>query len=232
VSRPRVPLPLEVGVAALAWAVLVVGLSVLTLTTPAYTADLTRILGVPATSGLSAADVSRLSDQVRALVADDDYDPLPAVWKGRPAFDQAAVSHLLDVRRVLAGARGATGVTAALLVIYFGWGIATGRLRRLRLGMLWAGGVLVVVVALAALAALVDFESFFAAFHGLFFAAGTWTFPADSMLIQLFPERFWAASGAAWAALCVLGGLVLAVASWALRAVPVNKYASRTPDNV
>ena len=37
----------------------------------------------------------------------------------------------------------------------------------------------------------VAFEAAFAAFHGLFFAAGTWQFPPGSHLITLFPEPFW-----------------------------------------
>ena len=32
----------------------------------------------------------------------------------------------------------------------------------------------------------------FSFFHGLFFAAGTWTFdPATDRLVQLYPEAFW-----------------------------------------
>jgi len=61
-------------------------------------------------------------------------------------------------------------------------------------------------VVLAAVAAVTDFDTFFSAFHGVFFAEGTWTFPYDSLLIRLFPEPFWAVSGASWA------GLVLTIA--------------------
>jgi hypothetical protein len=51
----------------------------------------------------------------------------------------------------------------------------------------------------------------------MFFRAGTWTFPADSLLIRLFPERFWEASGAVLAALSLLGGATLAIAARLLR---------------
>ena len=57
-----------------------------------------------------------------------------------------------------------------------------------------------VFVLLAAAAAVLDFSAFFTAFHGLFFEAGTWTFPYDSLLIRLFPESFWVAAGVGWAA--------------------------------
>ena len=46
--------------------------------------------------------------------------------------------------------------------------------------------------------ALLDFDAAFAAFHAIFFESGTWTFAADSLIIQLFPVRFWAARGLRW----------------------------------
>ena len=52
-----------------------------------------------------------------------------------------------------------------------------------------------------------NFERFFAWFHGLFFSAGTWEFPADSLLIEVFPEGFWVAAGSTWGALVMLGGV-------------------------
>jgi integral membrane protein (TIGR01906 family) len=223
---------LEVGAVAILWGVLVVGLSVLTLTVPVYTSALTQVLGVPASSGLSGADVVALGGQVRSFVADPEADPLPATWRGRPAFGPSEVSHLRDVRAVLSGARVSTGVVSFLLACYVAWCVARRRFARLRSGMAWGAVFTLGLVGLAALAALTDFGSFFAAFHGLFFASGTWTFPFDSMLIRLFPERFWAASGAAWAALCVVLAAVLALAARLLRGTAMNKYASRTANNV
>jgi len=37
----------------------------------------------------------------------------------------------------------------------------------------------------------VAFDAAFAAFHGIFFAAGTWQFGPDSNLLRFFPEPFW-----------------------------------------
>lgn len=217
---------------AILWATLVVGSAVMALTVPVYTSAMTQALDVPATAGLPAADVVRLSGQVRALVADATYTTLPREWRGAPAFDAAAVSHLIDVRSVISGARMATGVSALLLAVYVGWCVA-----RRRLGALWAGlgsaaALLGLVVVLAVVVAFTDFEWLFTAFHGIFFANGTWTFPADSLLIRLFPERFWAVSGAAWAALVVAGGAGLLVAGGLLRARAARLDASRTANNV
>ncbi len=37
----------------------------------------------------------------------------------------------------------------------------------------------------------VAFDAAFAAFHAIFFAAGTWQFGPDSNLLRFFPEPFW-----------------------------------------
>jgi integral membrane protein (TIGR01906 family) len=222
----------EVALATLLWVVVCVGSSVLALTVPVYTSALTQALGVPASSGLSAADVVHLSGAVRALVADAEYEPLPAMWKGQPAFDRAAVSHLLDVRAVIEGARLASGIAALLLAGYVAACIASRRLGRLRTGMYAAAWSLAAAVALAVLAAVLDFETLFASFHSLFFASGTWTFPADSMLIRLFPEPFWIASGGCWAALVLLFAAILALVGGRLVPALGGVGASRTAENV
>lgn len=231
-SNRRTASVAETALAALLWAVLCIGSAVLALTVPVYTSAMTQALDVPASSGLPVADVLRLSGMVRALVADASYDPLPGTWKGAPAFDDAAVSHLLDVRVVISGARLATGGAALLLAVYVSVMIVIRRIGRLRSGLRAAAGVLIGAVALALVVAITDFEWLFARFHGLFFKGGTWTFPADSMLIRLFPEPFWVASGAAWALLVLFSaGLLVAAARW-LRPASSTLDASRTAENV
>jgi integral membrane protein (TIGR01906 family) len=230
--RGAAPRLIESALAALLWVVVCVGSSVLALTVPVYTSALTQALGVPATSGLSAGDVVHLAGEVRALVADAAYDPLPATWRDAPAFDAAAVSHLLDVRAVISAARLASGAAALLLAAYVAFCIARRRFSRLRAGMYAAAWSLVGAVVLAVVAALLDFEQLFASFHSLFFASGTWTFPADSMLIRLFPEPFWIASGACWAALVLLSAGLLALAGRRLVPALESMGASRMAENV
>lgn len=222
----------ETGLAAMLWTVLVVGSAVLALTTPVYTSAASQWLGVSQTAGVPAADVLRLSGQVRALVADDEFEPLPSTFNGAPAFDSGAVSHLMDVRAVISAARLATGIVALLLATYTGLCVMRGRVDRLRAGMRVAALLCGIVVVLAAAAALTDFSRFFAGFHGLFFKSGTWTFPADSLLIRLFPERFWAASGAAWGGLVFIGAGALLLASRLTRAAQARLFASRMANNV
>jgi integral membrane protein (TIGR01906 family) len=228
-SAPRAG---EAALAALLWVVLCVGSSVLALTVPVYTSAMTQALGIPASSGLSTDDVIHLSGEVRALVADATYGPLPATWQGAPAFDAAAVSHLLDVRSVISAARLASGAAALVLAVYVAVCIARRRFSRLRSGMRAAAWALVAAVGLAGVAGLLDFDTLFASFHSLFFASGTWTFPADSMLIRLFPEPFWIASGACWAALVLLFAGLLALAGKRLVPTLESMGASRMAENV
>jgi integral membrane protein (TIGR01906 family) len=223
---------LEIAVAALLWASVVTGSSVLALTFPVYTSAMSQALDIPRTAGLPVTDVVRLSGAVRALVADHEYDPLPSTWAGLPAFDASAVSHLMDVRAVIGLARVATGVASLLLASYVGFCVTKRRFERLRRGMLAGAALTVAIVALGLFAAVTDFSWFFTAFHGLFFASGTWTFPSDSLLIRLFPERFWMASGAAWAALMAAGAVVLLVAARSMRGALQRLSASRTAKNV
>jgi integral membrane protein (TIGR01906 family) len=199
----------EAGVAGVTWAALVLGLSVTVLTVPVYTSAAVQLLGVPKSAGLSRADTIRLSGAVRSMVADQEYEELPAQWRGEPAFDAAATGHLRDVRQVIMAARLATGIAAGALAAYLGVCVVRRRWRSLAASMR-AGAIGIVAVALLSLVAgLADFDVLFGAFHGIFFAAGTWTFPYDSLLIRLFPERFWVVAGTALALLAIAGATIL-----------------------
>ena len=153
----------------------------------------------------------------------------PRVVDGRPGFDAAAVSHLVDVRRVIAAARLLTWVLALVLAVGLALEVARRRTRPDR--RCAARGRRLVRRPRGARArsrGLLDFDTFFSAFHGLFFAAGTWTFASDSLLIQTFPEPFWATAAAVWAALVLAGRRALcarrsgAAAALGSRSAPTN----------
>lgn len=121
-----------------------------------------------------------------------------------------AISHLDDVYRVASVAKPALMIVAVLCIA--GLAHVAVRIGQRALGRtLIAGGGLVLAAffALGAWAAI-DFDGLFAAFHSLFFQAGTWTFPYDSLLITLYPTAFWMGMGGIW--LAVTCGLsILAV---------------------
>lgn len=56
-----------------------------------------------------------------------------------------------------------------------------------------------------------DFNGFFSFMHSLFFASGTWTFDANSLLIMMFPTNFWIGMGIAFASISSILTVVLLV---------------------
>ncbi len=206
------------GLAGLALAVLVVGLALVPLTTPSATRILSQRFSLTEEAGLPRDRMLEVAEQVRAFVAEPADSTLPESVDGRAGFDASAVSHLEDVRSVISTAQLVTWGLAVLLGISLGVAVTRGRIdqvaRVMRAGAIWCAAL----VVLAALAGLLDFDRLFTAFHGLFFAEGTWTFAADSLLIQTFPERFWATAAAVWAALILLGAVGLAAGAHLLGA--------------
>lgn len=200
----------EAGVAASAIVLLVLGLSLWVLTTPAYVNVLVRAVDGAASAGMSEASALGAAEDVRRFVVDTDAPDLPATLDGRPAFDPAAVSHLVDVREVIIPARR---LTLLLLLLVPAWGVARWRTADGRQCLAAAAGTASAVMlgasALAMLAGLLDFNALFAWFHSLFFAEGTWVFPYDALLIRVFPLSFWIAAGATWAVLVLISATFL-----------------------
>lgn len=135
---------------------------------------------------------------------------------GDPLFGNGEVSHMADVKVVILSAYGA-GALLILLSI-----IAVIYLRRrtpggVRRG-LFAGSViaLTVILGLGVLAAL-GWEQFFAQFHSIFFASGTWTFALQDTLIRLFPGQFWVDGGITVAGLVLVASLVTLILTWPTR---------------
>lgn len=204
-----------VAVASLALGVVLLGLPTMLLQLPAVTSTLVARYYDPA-AGLPLPVALRTAEQVRAYTTSADAPSLPAEVGGRPAFDEAAASHLRDVRRVLEGARALTLASAALLAALLAFAVPARACRSIAL-VLRTGALGTLALALAAGTwGALDFDGFFAAFHGVFFAAGTWTFPYGSLLIELFPEPLWAALGALWAAGVLAGAAAALVTAWSL----------------
>jgi len=104
-----------------------------------------------------------------------------------PLLSAGERSHLVDVGALL----------RAVLVAGLGGLITLAAARTRRRAWLRVairdGAALIVGGALVAAAAFtLAFDATFSFFHGLFFAAGTWTFnPATDRLVQLYPQEFW-----------------------------------------
>lgn len=191
---------------ACAFVLLMLGLALQVVLAPAFTRTLVARIGSAGLSGLSTASTLRLAEEVRIYVTDPHAPDLPAQVDGRAGFDERQVSHLDDVARVIVGA---SRLTWALVVVALVWAIAArragGAARATLAAALKGSGVFLLVgVVVAGFAGMLDFDALFTRFHGLFFAAGTWQFYSDDLLVQLFPERFWVIAGGAWGLLTLL----------------------------
>lgn len=171
-----------------------VGLAVLTRD---YTVDgkdrAATLDAIAQAAGDVAPSVANASDKAAAL----------ARLGERYTLTDDALDHLDDVNRVLAAARTALAVCAlacAAALAHVGVRCEAkalgGVLRAAALGVIAAFSACAIWVAL-------DFNGFFAAFHSLFFASGTWTFSWDSLLICMYPPEFWMGMGAVWLAVTV-----------------------------
>jgi integral membrane protein (TIGR01906 family) len=204
----RAPVAIERALVALALCLFALGVAVLILTAPWFVrafvprAEAAMATGLPPSVALSAAEGGRV------FVTDPHARDLPARIGGRVAFDESAVSHLVDVREVLLGARTLTLLLGGALALWAALGIRRKRHDQVGSALRWGAVACLLLPLLLVLGTLVDFESLFTAFHGFFFAAGTWQFPPDSLLIQLFPERFWMIAASSLALFLLAEGVV------------------------
>lgn len=195
----------ETALVAIVLAVLALGIALLPLLAPPFTSA-----GSARFSQLPSVEAAGPAESTRRFVVTGSEEARQELERLMPPD---AVSHLDDVRRVIAGANTATLV---LVIVFATWGVLRFRSRdaALVVSALRAAAVLTGLVVFAPAAfALLDFDAFFAAFHAIFFAAGTWTFPSDSLLIRLFPEAFWIAAGVSWAVLVLLVAALYAIAA-------------------
>jgi len=207
-----VGLRVEAAIAAAVIAVAVVGLALWPLTAPACVRGLVLLAGSEEYTGFDRELTLASAEAVRHFVIDRSAPALPAEVGGAPGFDAEAVSHLVDVRDVLIPSRTLALVATVLAAAWCAVRIRGRQGKRLVGSALRAAGWLLIGGGgLALIAGALDFDAFFAAFHSLFFAPGTWTFPADALLIRVFPLPFWISAGVLWAAFVLAAAVALIV---------------------
>ncbi|WP_010524669.1 TIGR01906 family membrane protein [Nesterenkonia sp. F] len=141
--------------------------------------------------------------------------------EGGPLFTEAEVGHMADVKRIMV-----IGMAAAVVLLIITLVFAL-LLRRWRPGAVARGffsGAWVALVLVAALVtlAVLGWQDFFAGFHSVLFAEGSWQFPADSTLIRLYPAQFWMDAAIGVGGLVVLIALLLLIITW-----PTKKRRAR-----
>lgn len=209
-SRARMARRLEAGGAALVLVLVVLGGSLSLITTPACVRTLVSAVDSAELTGLGEQVTLDVAEQVRRFVIDPGAPDLPRTIGGAPAFERAAVEHLVDVREVMVPARR---LTLGLFVMLFLWVLVRWRTldgrRIVGSACAAASAIMLAASVLALVVGVADFDALFAWFHSLFFADGTWTFPFEALLIRVFPLPFWIAAGAIWGALVLLASAVL-----------------------
>ncbi|MBR2522707.1 MAG: DUF1461 domain-containing protein [Coriobacteriales bacterium] len=170
--------------------------------------------------GMSKAQVEKVADATRSYVNGNGNAVLPQGLDYRSAYTPSIMSHLDDVAKVIMISRCiGLGLLILLIICMCRYAVVSRRAKGTRQGfkikrsearaMKAASLILIILVVGIAAFAYFDFNTFFKVFHSLFFEAGTWTFPSNSLLILALPEKFWIAMGALWAGLTVLFSLIL-----------------------
>lgn len=103
-------------------------------------------------------------------------------------FSEAEKQHLLDVKKLVHRTFDVLFFCLLWLFGMFYYNHKTAKSRNLSKILLYAG---MIAVAIPIVFAVIPFDAFFTLFHSIFFAPGTWTFPANSALIQIYPFSFW-----------------------------------------
>ncbi len=105
-------------------------------------------------------------------------------------FNAAESSHLEDVKNVLASVKRLYYAAVLLLAAFVIYLFSKKWFMQLMPKAFVISGAVSMLLLLVAFVASLNFDAFFSVLHKPFFASGTWLFPADSLVIQLFPEQF------------------------------------------
>jgi integral membrane protein (TIGR01906 family) len=111
---------------------------------------------------------------------------------GRSLFNVRELQHMRDVKaltQIVYWAAIIGGLGAALAAFILGRNATTRR--DVRIGLMKGSVLTLGIVAAIILAAIVNWDFFFTAFHAMVFESGTWRFAYSDTLIRLFPEQFW-----------------------------------------
>ena len=123
-------------------------------------------------------------------------------------YSRDTVEHLDDCHAIAKVARPAL-IAAALAglagLVFAG---VFGRKRGVGAILIAAGAVVLAAFIAIGAWAIIDFAGFFATFHGIFFARGSWVFPYDSLLICALPTPFWMGMGVVWLIVSVVSSLL------------------------
>lgn len=177
--------------------------------------DMAAIAEAVRVFSVEGGEESYLVDTIHSIL-EKNYPDLDQVILGlstpqetqRYLLTPDAISHLRDCTPVFQTVAISTGVIGAFgLIGLIALVIIQGRKSA---GSILQVASLITIGIIVGLGmwALLDFDSLFTFMHSCFFAQGTWLFDARSLLIQLFPENFWAAMAFLWAVSSIIVSII------------------------
>ncbi|HEM61930.1 MAG TPA: TIGR01906 family membrane protein [Chloroflexi bacterium] len=151
------------------------------------------------------------------LISTEDIDYLGDLrtQDGQPLFNERELTHMVDVKVLLAKALRLDLFLGTLMAASLGLLLGVRELRDMAPVYLFAAALVAPSLALASLVIVpLQFQWFFVKFHHLFFEGESWLFPRTDTLIQLFPEQFWFNALQTWLLLVIATSSALAAGSY------------------
>ena len=111
----------------------------------------------------------------------------------QPEFTQREVTHMADVKKVIKNMNSLLFfcvVISTISLIYASTRLNIKDFKKFISKYLKIGSTITIIIILILFFSALNFDFTFNLFHSLLFQQGTWLFPENSMLIQLFPITF------------------------------------------
>ncbi|MEW6232531.1 MAG: TIGR01906 family membrane protein [Chloroflexota bacterium] len=136
-------------------------------------------------------------------------------FKALGVYNEREIKHMVDVRELVAKVtvfHAVEGVLLLIALIALAWSRATRALAAR--GLL--GGTLLTLALFGVLGlfAVIAFNTFFTAFHRVFFEGDSWRFNYSDSLIQFYPLPFWFDTAVALVALTMIEALTVGAIVW------------------
>jgi integral membrane protein (TIGR01906 family) len=171
------------------------------------------------TTGLEKAELDKAADGLIGYFnSGDELIDIKVVKDGEPfqLFNEREIGHLKDVKALFRQVYWLLLGTLLYGLVYTGLSLFVWKDKKgIAQGLLYGGGLTLVLMAVLGIVIMADFDNFFYRFHLISFANDLWMLnPATDYLIMLFPQGFWFDAALFCALTTALGALILGGIGW------------------
>ena len=171
------------------------------------------------TTGLEKSELDKAADGlISYFKSGDELIDITVMKDGEPfqLFNEREIGHLKDVKALF---QLVYWLLLGTLVYGIAYILVNLFVRKDKKGpaqgLLYGGGLTLVLIAVLGITIMVDFDSFFYRFHLISFANDLWMLnPATDYLIMLFPQGFWYDAALFCVITTILGALILGGVGW------------------